>query len=148
MNAPTRRQALILLTGSRHWPDPQLLEDTLLNVLHDALEDGYLGIELMHGGAEGADTIGHQWAWSTGLLIREFPADWEGPCGPECPPGHRRTNRRRVAYCPLAGRRRNQQMVDEQPDLVVAAHHANSSGTADCLRRARKAGIPIHRITA
>jgi hypothetical protein len=33
-------------------------------------------------------------------------------------------------------------MVDEGPVLFVAAHYANSSGTADCLRRARKAGIP------
>jgi hypothetical protein len=33
--------ALIGLTGSRRWPDPRLLEDTLLQVWHDALQDGY-----------------------------------------------------------------------------------------------------------
>jgi hypothetical protein len=50
--------ALIGLTGSRRWPDVPLLETTLYLVWHDALEIGYSGIELMHGCAEGADTIG------------------------------------------------------------------------------------------
>ena len=140
--------ALIGLTGSRKWPNPQLLEDTLTQVWHDALANGFTGIELMHGCAEGADTIGHEWAFRTGFLIREFPADWNGPCGSECPPGHRRRNRRGSEYCPLAGHRRNQQMVDERPVLFVAASYRNSSGTADCVRRARAAGIPVHTITA
>ncbi|MGW0948465.1 SLOG family protein [Streptomyces sp. NPDC002623] len=140
--------ALIGLTGSRLWPYPQLLEDTLLTVLHEALEIGYNNAQLMHGCAEGVDTIGHEWAWRTGLLIREFPADWNGPCAPECPPGHRRRNRRGSEYCPLAGHRRNQRMVDERPVLFVAASYRNSSGTADCLRRARAAGIPDWTITA
>jgi hypothetical protein len=140
--------ALIGLTGSRRWPDTQLLEDTLLGVWHDALQVGYTGIELMHGCAAGADTIGHRWAHHNGIPVRERPADWEGPCGPECQPGHRRRNRRGTEYCPLAGHRRNQQMVDERPALFVAASYRNSSGTADCLRRARAAGIPDLTITA
>lgn len=140
--------ALIGLTGSRLWPDRQLLEDTLLGTWHDALQIGYTGIELMHGTAEGADTIGDRWAKRNGLLVRERPADWEGPCGAECQPGHRRRNRRGIEYCPLAGHRRNQQMVDERPVLFVAASYRNSSGTADCSRRAKDAGIPVHTITA
>ncbi|WP_399559412.1 SLOG family protein [Streptomyces chartreusis] len=140
--------ALIGLTGSRLWPAPQLLEDTLLGTWHDALQIGYTGIELMHGTAEGADTIGGQWADRNGILVRERPADWNGPCGAECQPGHRRRNRRGTEYCPLAGHRRNQQMVDEHPVLFVAASYRNSSGTADCARRAKDAGIPVHTITA
>lgn len=140
--------ALIGLTGSRRWTDRQYLEDTLVQVWHDALAVGYTGIELMHGCAEGADTIGHEWAFRTGFLIRERPADWEGPCGPECQLGHRRRNWRGTEYCPLAGHRRNQQMVDEQPVLFVAAQCQGSTGTADCMRRAKAAGIPVHRITA
>jgi hypothetical protein len=140
--------ALIGLTGSRLWPDIPLLETTLYLVWHDALEIGYTGIELMQGCAEGADTIGGQWAIRNGILVRERPADWEGPCGSECQPGHRRRNRRGTEYCPLAGHRRNQRMVDERPVLFVAASYRNSSGTADCSRRAKKAGIPVHTITA
>jgi hypothetical protein len=142
------RLALIGFTGSRSWPDPQLLDVTLLNVWHDALQIGYDGIELMHGDADGADTLVDAWAVRHGIPRRRRPADWSGPCAANCPPGHRRTNRRGSEYCPLAGHRRNQQMVDEQPLLFVAAHHNQSTGTADCIRRAEAAGIPVHRITA
>jgi hypothetical protein len=144
----TGHLALIGLTGSRRWPDVPLLETTLFLVWHDALEIGYDGIELMQGCAEGADTIGREWAIHNGILVRDRPADWEGPCGSECQPGHRRRNRRGTEYCPLAGHRRNQGMVDERPVLFVAASYRNSSGTADCSRRAKKAGIPVHTITA
>lgn len=141
--------ALTLLTGSRSWPDPRLLEDTLLDVWHDAWQIGYDGIELMHGHADdGADAIGDAWAIRNGVLLRRRPADWPGPCAPQCKPGHRSLNRRDTEYCPQAGHRRNQQMVDERPVLVVAAHHNNSRGTADCMRRAAAAGIPVRRITA
>jgi hypothetical protein len=152
--------ALIGLTGSRNWTDVQLLEDTLTEAWHDALANGHTGIELMHGCADGADTIGHEWAWRTGFLIREFPADWAGPCGPDCRPGHRRRNRRGAEYCPHAGHRRNQQMVDQQPALFVAAvmpctasrcaHMPphDSHGATDCIRRAKTAGIPVRTVAA
>ncbi|MCX5000942.1 SLOG family protein [Streptomyces longwoodensis] len=150
--------ALIGLTGSRLWPDVIYLEDTLLGVWHDALQIGYTGIELMQGCADGADTIGGNWARRNGILVRERPADWEGPCGTECRPGHRRP-RRGTTFCPQAGHRRNQSMVDEHPLLFVAAptpctrpacrtkQPHDSHGTADCIRRAEAAGIPVLRIT-
>lgn len=144
----TGHLALIGLTGSRAWPDVSLLETTLFLVWHDALELGYTGIELMHGCADGADTHGDRWARHNGIPVRERPANWKGPCGPQCQPGHRRRNRRGTEYCPLAGHRRNQSMVDERPELFVAAHYANSSGTADCMRRARAAGIPLLTLAA
>jgi hypothetical protein len=152
--------ALIGLTGSRLWPDVPLLETTLYLVWHDALQLGYTGIELMHGCAEGADTHGDTWARRNGIPVRERPADWEAPCASDCKPGHRRPRRDGATFCPQAGHRRNQQMVDERPALFVAAatwcalpkcrtarpHH--SHGTADCLRRIRKAGIPDWVLTA
>lgn len=141
--------ARILLTGSRTWPDPPRLEDTLLDVWHDATQTGYDGILLTHGDADhGADPIGDAWAVHHGVPRDPHPADWAGPCADTCPPGHRRRNRRGDDYCPLAGHRRNQHMVDLRPRLVVAAHHRGSRGTADCIRRARTAGIPIRTITA
>ncbi len=152
--------ALIGLTGSRDYPHRGRLEDTLLDVWHDALQDGYTGIELMHGCADGYDTHGGNWAHRNGILVRERPADWEGPCGRECRPGHRRRNRRGIEFCPQAGHRRNQQMVDEQPVLFVAgvmrctaakcarkAPH-NTHGATDCMRRAEAAGIPVLTVAA
>jgi len=140
--------ALIGLTGSRAWTDIPLLETALFLVWHDALEIGYTGIELMQGCADGADTIGRQWAIRNSVAFRDRPADWEGPCAPDCKPGHRRRNRRGTEFCPLAGHRRNQQMVDERPVLFVAAQVHGSTGTADCVRRATAAGIPIWHLAA
>lgn len=140
--------ARILLTGSRSWPDVPLLEATLLDVWHDATQLGYDGILLTHGACpDGADAQGDAWAERNGVPRDPHRADWEGPCGPGCQPGHRKP-RRGSDYCPRAGHRRNQNMVDLRPLLVVAAHHRGSRGTADCLRRAARAGIPVRTITA
>lgn len=152
--------ALIGLTGSRTYPDRARLEETLLEAWHDALQDGYTGIELVQGCAEGADTIGRDWAIHNGIPVRDRPADWEAPCEPGCKPGHRRTRRDGTTFCPQAGHRRNQGMVDELPVMFVAAptycalprcSHARrhySHGTADCIRRAEAAGIPVRTIPA
>jgi hypothetical protein len=154
------RRALIGLTGPRAWADVQRLEDALLGVWHDALQVGYDSIELMQGCADGTDTIGGDWARRNGILVRERAADWEGPCGPNCQPGHRRRNRHGIEFCPQAGHRRNQQMVDERPVLFVAGVMRctaakcarrgphNSHGATDSIRRAEAAGIPVHTITA
>ncbi|MFJ8677182.1 DUF2493 domain-containing protein [Streptomyces sp. NPDC093589] len=139
--------ARILVTGSRSWSDARLLADTLLDVWHDATELGHNSIVIVHGGADGADTLAGLWAAGQGLDVEVHEADWSGPCGPECPPGHRKTNARGSDYCPLAGHRRNQQMIDAGADLVVAFQRAGSRGTADAMNRARKAGLPVRHIT-
>lgn len=139
--------ALIGLTGSRKWADVPLLETTLFLVWHEALEVGYDGIELIHGDArDGADAMGDGWAVRNRVPRHRLPADWEGPCGPECQPGHRKPKRNGRTYCPLAGHRRNQQIIDRRPLMLVAAQVNQSTGTADCMRRAETAGIPVHRI--
>lgn len=140
--------ARIVITGSRSWTDAQRLADVLLDTWHDATEDGYTGILLTHGAADrGADALAHTWALEHHIPTDTHPADWPGPCADNCPPGHRKTARGRD-YCPMAGHRRNQAMIDLAPLLVVAFSHQNSRGTADAIRRARKAGIPVHLITA
>ena len=49
--------ALTLVTGSRAWDDIPVIEDALLETWHDARQDGWPGMTVMHGGAVGADTI-------------------------------------------------------------------------------------------
>lgn len=139
--------ARILITGSRSWTDAQLLADTLLDVWHDATQNGHDSIVIIHGTADGADTLAGLWAEGQGLDVETHPADWV-TCAPDCPPGHRRTRARGGEYCPTAGHRRNQKMLDADADLVVGFQRDNSRGTADCLRRARAAGLPTRHITA
>lgn len=78
---------------------------------------------VIEGDAHGADRLAWRWAVANGVPVEKFPANW------------RRDGR-------AAGPIRNQQMLDEgRPDIVVA--FPGGRGTADMVRRARKAGIPI-----
>lgn len=78
---------------------------------------------IIHGGARGVDEFAGDWGHGFLVPVRVFHADWE------------RHGKR-------AGPIRNQQMIDEgRPDLVVA--FPGGAGTADMVRRARKAGIDV-----
>lgn len=81
------------------------------------------GTVVIHGGAPGADSIAGEFAKGLGLTVEVYPADWHK---------HGRA----------AGPIRNQRMINEaKPDLVLAL--PGGRGTADMVRRAKKAGIPI-----
>ncbi len=148
MNGPYL--ALVLALGSRAWTDRSTIHDALLETWHDARQDGYCGIEVMEGTADGADTLAGQWAEAhreDGVGHLPVAADWEGPCSPACRPGHRKP-RRGTTYCPTAGHRRNQHMVDQQPVIGLAFQVGASTGTADCIRRLENASVPVRRWAA
>lgn len=78
---------------------------------------------LIHGGARGADTEAGKLARGRGMQVIVFMAQWE------------RDGK-------AAGPIRNQRMLNEgKPDLVVA--FPGGRGTADMVRRAESAGIPV-----
>jgi predicted Rossmann-fold nucleotide-binding protein len=78
---------------------------------------------VIHGGATGADEIAPEVARVLDIPVMRFPADWN-------------------TYHKAAGPIRNQQMLDEgKPDLVVA--FPGGTGTADMVRRAKKAGVKV-----
>lgn len=146
MNGPY--SALILVTGSRSWDDVATIHNALLEAWHDALQDGHCGITVMHGGAPGADLIAGAWAHdreTLGVTAEQIDADWK-TCADTCNPGHRRT-RDDYSWCPTAGHRRNQHMVDAEPVIVLAFQRGQSTGTADCLHRAETARLAIRRWT-
>lgn len=141
----------VLVTGSRRWVNPQVVHDALLWAWYDAVQDGADGITVVHGTAQGADTIADEWARTHepfGVKRDPHPADWSGPCGADCQPGHRRERRDGSDYCPLAGHRRNQHMVNLGAAIVLAFQQSGSTGTADCIRRAESAGIHVQLFTA
>lgn len=109
----------ICVTGSRHWENVPYIEEVLDGVLH-------LGDTLIHGNCPtGADAIANRyWARLNGDII-PFNADW-------------------TMHGYAAGPRRNQQMIDSRPDLVLAFFRpwSASRGTQDTVRRAREADIP------
>lgn len=122
-----------------------ILEDGLRHVVGD--DPG--PHTLVHGDADGADrlfaAIAHEWGW----VVEGHAADWTGPCRDTCKPGHRRPRRGGGTYCPAAGNYRNdEKLVGGGADKAVAAYKrgAKNSGTSDCVRRARAAGIDVHRV--
>jgi YspA, cpYpsA-related SLOG family len=129
----------ILCCGSRDWT----------NVSAVMRELGRLpqGTVVIHGAARGADEMAAAIAKrSFKFEVESYPAVWmehgelDGKaCG--CDPN-------KVDYCRQAGFRRNQQMIDEgKPDRVIAFQKNKSGGTADMIRRAKKAGLPVKVIT-
>lgn len=110
----------VLVCGGRDFSD-YLAFARAMNAIRD--ERGPF-TEIIHGGAKGADWCAHLYAGLPNQgMERCFPADWK------------RDGRG-------AGPIRNQRMLDEgKPDLVVA--FPGGRGTADMIRRSRKAGIEV-----
>jgi hypothetical protein len=137
----------VLVTGSRSWNDREAVANALLDAWHDAVQlvSPEARFIVVHGDCpQGADAIAKQWALDNDLIHEPHPADWSAPCPDNClTTPHRKTSPKHGEYCPLAGHRRNQFMVDIGADLVLAFHRNNSRGTADCISRAKKAGIPV-----
>lgn len=105
----------VLVTGVRHYQAYWVVEAELRKLGKD--------IEIIEGGAKGADAIARRFALKEGLPLQTFPAKW-------------------LTHGPKAGPLRNQQMIDEgKPELVLA--FPGASGTADMVRRAKAAGIKV-----
>jgi len=118
----------ILICGGRGL-DPALvwnwLEEHATELCADALgrSSNVLITHVIQGGATGADTGAERWAWASEIPVTCFRADWE-------------------QYGRQAGPLRNTQMLAEgRPDAVIA--FPGGKGTADMVRKARAAGLPV-----
>jgi hypothetical protein len=108
----------VLVCGGRDYHDRDRIF-FVLDLTHAANPIGYL----IHGCASGADKMAETWAIQNRVPVERYPALWEE---------HGRR----------AGPIRNQLMLDDgKPDLVIA--FPGGAGTADMVRRANVAGVPI-----
>lgn len=110
----------ILVTGSRKWDDRDAVWDAILKTSPLVSGGDPKLVTIVHGGADGAD----QWA-------SEFADEWG--TREECWLA-------RDFSTPLA---RNQHMVDLGADICLAFADRWASGTGNCARAARRAGIPV-----
>lgn len=81
---------------------------------------------VLSGLAEGPDLHGKLWAEHNGTPVEPYPAIWR-PNG---------------KYDPEAGFKRNQEMADKA-EALIAVWDGKSGGTADMIKRARKANLRI-----
>lgn len=114
----------VLVTGGRDFHDQGAVDRVLDHVF--ATCSG--GMVLLHGAAKGADACANAWAMAKRVVgasvgIHRYHAEWR-------------------KHGKAAGPMRNQRMIEDgRPDLVVA--FPGGAGTADCVRRAKEAGIEV-----
>lgn len=116
----TKDEMRILVCGGRDFNDREAVWKAL-----DRLKPALV----IEGGARGADRLAGEWADWTHTPHLIYRADWG-------------------AEGKAAGILRNQRMLDHgRPDMVLA--FPGGRGTADMIRRARAAGVPIqHEVRA
>lgn len=107
---------MVLVCGSRDWADIHAVRIRLIALPPDT--------HIIHGAARGADTVAAWLAEDFGFTVHAYPADWE------------RHGKR-------AGFLRNLQMLEQEPDLVIAFQLAGSRGTQHTIDEARRRGIPV-----
>lgn len=108
----------VLVCGGTDYTNRFKLIDTLA-----FFHRNYGFTELIHGGAEGADTMAGEWAKNNNIQVFKYKANW-------------------IKHSLSAGPIRNQEMLDkEKPDLVIAFPSPTSRGTYDLIRRAQLMGI-------
>jgi len=112
----------VLICGDRNWRDQLMIIETISRA-HETFPITLL----IDGDARGADRMAGLVAKKLGLNRAVYPANWE-------------------LYGKAAGPIRNQQMLDDgRPTEVWVFHDSleSSKGTADMVRRAKRAGIPV-----
>lgn len=111
------RMKTVIVTGSRYWDDAQ----AVYNVLDDLLKE-FGGIQIVHGGAKGADTMAGAWAEENSQPCFAYPAMWR-------------------EFGKAAGYMRNLEMLKAFPEaIVVAFPHPKlpSKGTWNMMNEALK----------
>ena len=106
----------ILVCGSRTFADEDLLGEVL------GEQNNGISITIISGGARGADMLAEAWAEEYGFNKIIHHADWD-------------------THGKSAGFIRNQQMIDENPDLVIAFWDGKSKGTKHTLGLAKQKKI-------
>lgn len=153
-----RNRRLVIVSGPRGWPtDLGHRISAELIALRGNTDPA--DMTLIHGAAGGFDTIAAHAAAELGWTVDPIRADWAGPCDTTCKRGCRRQGAH-GSYCPRAGHRRNQAMVDRRPGAAVVGlmaciadrcHRPGihwTHGTEDCAKRILTAGIPVRWVRA
>lgn len=73
----TNKQVRIIVAGSRDFNDSSLLTKTLSDFIAELALSGGVELEIVSGGARGADRLGERFAYAYHIPIALFEADWE-----------------------------------------------------------------------
>ncbi len=96
----------VIIAGGRHFDDYELLQTAMSQFIREIEPTS---IEVVSGGARGADALGEHWAKDRGYPLTVFKADWD-------------------KYGKSAGYRRNAEMA-EYADACMCFWDGESKGT-------------------
>jgi len=113
----------LIIAGSRYLENYELVKSSVLNFLKINAIDLHT-VEIVSGGAKGADALGECFAKEHAMPIQYFPADW-GKFGRS------------------AGPKRNKQMAEYATHLC-AFWDGKSRGTGSMVKVARAKGLTVH----
>lgn len=108
----------LIIAGGRNFSDYDLLCEEV-----NKITAGVPGVEIVSGGARGADLLGEHYAIDKGLTVKRFPADWD-------------------RYGKAAGFRRNAEMA-KYADHCICFWDGQSRGTAHMINLAKEAGLEV-----
>jgi hypothetical protein len=132
----------LIIAGSRRGVTYRDVEDAICRALDEDIITSLQDVtQVICGDAQGADLLGSTWAELHDIPVRHLPPDWEDIKAPGAVIMHHPDGR---PYNVKAGHDRNQLMVDIAHAAVFVRKSGKSSGTDDCIRRAKKKGIPIY----
>lgn len=118
----------VIIAGSRNFYDYDKVEDTVVSFF---MSRGILkeNVEIISGGARGADKLGERLAISYGLKLSLFPAKWD-------------------IYGKAAGMIRNKEMADyatkdSDKAILFAFWDGESHGTKGMIDIAKRCGMEV-----
>jgi len=120
----------ILICGDRNWTNKEKIKDELIKSIENEptldKSKSPASIVVIHGGARGADKLAGEVAEELGMRVVVFSAKWE-------------------KFGIAAGPIRNIEMLNENPDLVLAFHNdlSKSKGTAHTVKTAQKRDLKV-----
>ena len=113
----------VIIAGTRTFNNYELLKNKVPLFVNPLLFRAYKPVEIVSGGAKGADTLAVEFATEFNLPFKIFPADWK-------------------KYGKLAGPIRNKQMT-EYSDAAIVFWDSKSPGSLNMIQQMRELGKPV-----
>lgn len=109
----------VIIAGCRDYTDYEALKAYTDRMLSNITDE----IQIVSGGASGADALGERYAREKGYSLKRFPADWN-------------------QYGRSAGPKRNRQMA-QYADALIAFWDGVSRGTKNMIDEANAGGLLV-----
>lgn len=115
----------MIIAGSRKFSDYEKLKENCDRILREKLEDEEYNVIIVSGHAQGADSLGEQYARERGLELDAHPADW-------------------AQYGKAAGVIRNKEMAEVADALIAFPQKGEENrGTRNMVKVARQKNLKV-----